>query len=59
MSPSTTHGASIETSGGSKHHLIRISTIHEIFKKGIDQNREVRHQKGADAIRIFFCKEVA
>jgi hypothetical protein len=57
MSPPATHGASIKTPGGVKHHLIWISTIHKIFKKGIDQNRQIRHQKGADAIRTFFCKK--
>ena len=56
-SSNTTHEAGVKISHGGKHYFIWISTICEIFKKGINQNRKVGHQKDADVIRVFFCKE--
>jgi hypothetical protein len=59
MSSSTTTRACIETSRGVEHHLIGVPSVHEILKKGVNQDCKIGHQKGADAIIVFFCEEIA
>ena len=59
MPPAATGGTGIKAPGGIEHDFIGVASIHQVFKKGIDQNGQVRHQKGTDAFRVLLGEQIS
>jgi len=59
MAPTPAGRPHVETARPIEHNLIRIPAIHQIFKKGIDQYREIGHQKHACPLRGVPSQQIA